>query len=66
MDATAAAPVTMRVRAFVPHYMHYWVRFQHRKRIGAGRWQSGRRGHTNRANEDRSKNVTHLVIPFVP
>src|SRR5580693_6298244 len=42
MDAAAAAAVTMavtmRVRAFVPHYMHYWVRFQHRKR--ADRWQS--------------------------
>ena len=66
MDAAAVAAVTMRVRAFAPHYMHYWVRFEHRKRIGADRWQSGRRGHTDRANEDRSKNVTHLVTPFVP
>jgi hypothetical protein len=65
-DAVAAAAVTMRVRAFAPHYIHYWVRFQHRKRIGADRWQSGRRGHTDRANEDRSKNVTHLVTPFGP
>jgi hypothetical protein len=66
MDAAAAAAVTMSVRAFAPHYLHYWVRFQHRKRIGADRWQSGRRGHTDRANEDRSKNVTHLVTPFGP
>jgi hypothetical protein len=69
MDAAAAAAVTMavtmRVRAIAPHYLHYWVPFQHRKRIGADRWQSGRRGHTDR-NEDRSKNVTHLVTPFVP
>jgi hypothetical protein len=64
MDAAAAAAVTMTVRAIAPHYLHYWVRFQHRKRIGADRWQSGRRGHTDRANEDRSKNVTHLVTPF--
>ena len=65
-DAVAAAAVTMSVRAFAPHYMRYWVRFQHRKRIKADRWQSGRRGHTDRANEDRSKNVTHLVTPFGP
>ncbi len=65
MDAAAAA-VMMRVRAMALHYLHYWVPFQHRKRIGADRWQSGRRGHTDRANEDRSKNVTHLVTPFVP
>jgi hypothetical protein len=64
--AVAAAPVTMRVRAFALHYMRYWGRFQHRKRIGADRWQSGRRGHTDRANEDHGKNVTHLVSPFGP
>ena len=66
MDAAAAAAVTMRVRAIAPHYLHHWVSFQHRKRIGADRWQSGPRGHTDRANEDRSKNVTHSVTPFVP
>ena len=66
MDAAAAAAVTMSVRAFAPHYLHYWVRFQHRKRIGADRWQSGRRGRTDHANEDRSKNVTHLGTPFGP
>ena len=64
--AVAAAPVTMRVRAFALHYMRYWGRFQHRKRIGADRWQSGRRRHTDRANEDHGKNVTHLVSPFGP
>ena len=64
--AVAAAPVMMRVRAFALHYMRYWGRFQHRKRIGADRWQSGRRGHTDRANEDHGKNVTHLVSPFGP
>jgi hypothetical protein len=66
MDAAAAAAVTMRVRAIALHYLHYWVTLQHRKRIGANRLQSGRHGHTDRANEDRSKNVTHLVPPFVP
>jgi hypothetical protein len=66
MDAAAAAAVTMRVRAIALHYLRYWVTLQHRKRIGANRWQSGRHGHTDRANEDRSKNVTHLVPPFVP
>jgi hypothetical protein len=66
MDAAAAAAVTMRVRAMAPHYLHHWGRFQNRKRIGADRWQSERRGHTDRANQDRSKNVTHLVTPFVP
>jgi len=70
MDAVAAAAVTMavtmRVWAVAPHYLHHWVPFQNRKRIGADRWQSERRGHTDRANHDRSKNVTHLVTPFVP
>jgi hypothetical protein len=66
MDAAAAAAVTMRMRAIALHYLHYWVTLQHRKRIGANRLQSGRHGHTDRANEDRSKNVTHLVPPFVP
>jgi len=70
MDAAAAAAVTMAVTmrgwAVAPHHLHHWVRFRRRKRIGADRWQSGRRGHTDRANEDRSKNVTHLVTPFVP
>ena len=62
MDAAAAAAVTMRVRAIAPHYLHHWVSFQHRKRIGADRWQSGSRGHTDRANQDRSKNVTLASI----
>jgi hypothetical protein len=55
-DAVPSATVTMRVRSTAPHYLHYWVRFRHRNRIGADRWQSGRRGHTDRANEDRGKN----------
>ena len=70
MDAAAAAAVTMavtmRVWAVAPHVLHHWVPFRRRKRIGADRWQSGRRGHTDRANEDRRKNVAHLVILFGP
>jgi hypothetical protein len=70
MDAAAAAAVTMavtmRVWAVAPHLLHHWVPFRRRKRIGADRWQSGRRGHTDRANEDRRKNVAHLVTPFGP
>ena len=70
-DAVAAAAVTMRMWAVrvwtvAPHHLHHWVRFRRRKRIGAVRWQSGRRGHTDRANEDRRKNVAHLVTPFGP
>ena len=76
VDAVHTATVTMRVRSIAPHYVHSWVRsiarhylhswvcFRQRNRIGADRWQSGRRGHTDRANEDRGKNVTHLVTPF--
>jgi hypothetical protein len=70
MDAAAAAAVTMavtmRVWAVAPHLLHHWVPFRRRKRIGADRWQSGRRGHTDRANEDRRKNVAHVVTPFGP
>ena len=66
VDAVPTATVTMRVRSIAPHHLHHWVRFRRRKRIGAVRWQSGRRGHTDRANEDRRKNVAHLVTPFGP
>ena len=65
-DAVASAAVTMRVWAGAPHHLHHWGRFRRRKRIGADRWQSGRRGHTDRAKEDRRKNVAHLVSPFGP
>jgi len=64
--AAVTMAVTMRVWAVAPHHLHHWVRFRRRKRIGADRWQSGRRGHTDRANEDRRKNVAHLVTPFGP
>ena len=71
-DAVPTATVTMRVRliarmrSIAPHYLHSWVCFRHRNRIGADRWQSRRRGHTDRANQDRGKNVTHLDTPFGP
>jgi hypothetical protein len=65
-DAVPSATVTMRVRSIAPHYLHYRVRFRHRNRIWTYRWQSGRRGHTDRANEDRGKNVAHLDTPFGP
>ncbi len=60
-DATAT--VAVKVRPIAPHRLHERVRVRHRDRLGAGGWQSGRRGHTGCANEDRSKNVTHLVTP---
>ena len=65
-DAVPAATVTIGVLAIAPHHLHERVCFRHRNRIGADRWESGRRGHTGPANEDRGKNVAHLVTPFGP
>jgi hypothetical protein len=61
-----AAALTTSVRAGALDRLRYWLGFRQRKRIGADRWQSGRRGHADRANENRDKNVTHLVTPLKP
>jgi hypothetical protein len=67
MDAAgAAAALTMRARVIVLRRLDHWVRLRRRKRIGADRWQGGRGGHAERANEDRDKNVTHFVTPLEP
>ena len=70
MDAAGAgagaAALTTRVRACALDRLRYWLGFRQRKRIGADRRQSGRRRHADRANENRDKNVTHLVTPLKP
>ncbi len=70
MDAAGAgagaAALATSVRASALDRMRYWLGFRQRKRIGADHWQSGRRGHADRANENRDKNVTHLVTPLKP
>lgn len=63
MDAAGAASASAGAWAAVFDDLNDRAGFRQRKPIKAGCWQGGGRGNADRANEDRRKNVTHLVTP---
>jgi hypothetical protein len=66
MDAAYCVAPMIGGVAIVLHDLHDWVRRRHRNRTRASRWESGRRGNSDRTNEDRGKNVLHVVASFEP